>query len=243
MRLVRSNWLAGLTSDQFLSLDPWEFVIHVESQQQWVAEIRSKLSVRLTDEELLQILYPGIYDATKSAIRNYAAGSPDGRGLCLIGYALSYIRKYGYARVIDEVPGSGAFNFADLDGLDYAPRAHGLEPDYLNTASNYTDSLSALPQFLSDGIVLSDEGLQKRHAHVETLRRFLTHREHQILRLAVLEQHCSVDMSSMLGLSEKQVWKVRRQLKVKLGEIAIDQGICPRVVASLRGKETAAASE
>lgn len=243
MRLVRNSWLSGLTSDQFLSLDPWAFVIHDESQQQWVAEIRSKISVRLNDVELLHILYPGLYEATKSAIKNYGIGVPEGRGKCLIGYALSYIRKYGCAMIIDEVPGSGAYNFADLDALDYAPRAHGLEPDYLNAASNYTDSLSALPQFLSDGIVLSDEGLQKRHTFVEKLRRFLTHREHQILRLAVLEQHCSLDMCSMLGLGEKQVWKVRRQLNRKLCEIALDQGISPEMVAMLRGKELAAVGE
>ncbi|MCU9527569.1 helix-turn-helix domain-containing protein [Pseudomonas mosselii] len=243
MRLVRNSWLAGLSSDQFLNLDPWAFVIHGESQQQWVAEIRLKLSVRLSDEELLQIVYPGLCDATKNAIKNYADGAPEGRGRCLIGYALSFIRKYGCALVIDEVPGAGAYQLGDLDALDYAPRAHGLEPDYLNAASSYTDSLSVLPQFLSDGIVLSDEGLQKRHIHVETLRRFLTHREHQILRLAVLEQHCSVDMCSMLGLGEKQVWKVRRQLNRKLSEIAIDQGISPEIVAALSGKEMAVAGE
>lgn len=243
MRLVRNSWLAGLSRDQFLSLDPWTFVIHAESQQQWVAEIRSKLSVRLDDMELLQILSPGLYEATKCAIKNYADGAADGRGRCLIGYALSYIRKYGCALVIDEVPGAGAYNFADLDALDFAPRAHGFEPDYQNAASNYTDSLSALPQFLSDGIVLSDEGLQKRHTFVEKLRRFLTHREHQILRLAVLEQHCSVDICSILGLGEKQVWKVRRQLNRKLCEIAIDQGITPEIVAMLRGKELAAVAE
>ncbi|MBM5458769.1 hypothetical protein H8F21_14470 [Pseudomonas sp. P66] len=243
MRLVRNSWLAGLSHEQFLNLDPWEFVTHDESQQQWVAEIRTKLSVRLSDVELLHIVYLGLFDATKNAIRNYAGGAPEGRGRCLIGYALSYIRKYGCAQVIEEVPGAGAYQLVDEDALDYAPRAHGLEPDYLNAASNYTDSLSALPQFLSDGIVLSDEGLQKRHIHVERLRRFLTHREHQILRLAVLEQHCSVDMCSMLGLGEKQVWKVRRQLNRKLGDIAIDQGISPEIVAALRGKEMAVVGE
>ncbi|MCK1788924.1 hypothetical protein [Pseudomonas violetae] len=243
MRLVRNNWLAGMSCQQFLNLDPWAFVIHAESQQQWVAEIRSKITLRLDDEELLQILYPGLFDATKSAIKNYQDGSPEGRGRCLIGYALSYIRKYGCALIIDEVPGTGTYNFADLDALDYAPRAHGLQPDYQNTASNYTDSLSALPQFLSDGIVLSDEGLQLRHQHVEKLRRFLTHRQYQILRLAVLEQHCSVDMCSMLGLCERQVWKVRRELNRKLCEIAIDQGISPQVLQALTGKEMAAASE
>ncbi|WP_409286809.1 helix-turn-helix domain-containing protein [Pseudomonas guariconensis] len=239
MRLVRNTWLAGLTSEQFLNLDPWAFVLHDESNQQWIAEIRSKISVRLKDDEILQIVYPGLHDTTRSAIRNHGSGNPEGRGKCLLGYALAYLRKYGCALVIEETPGYGTYSVTDLDGLPFAPRAHGFSAEYHSSVSEYTDSLSAVPQFLSDGVVLSDEGLQERHRNIETLRRFLTPREHQILRLAVLEQHKSGDMGTIMGLGAKQVWKVRRALKRKLASIAIDQGACPNKVAALLGSDLA----
>jgi len=243
MRLIRSNWLAGLTCQQFLGLDPWEFVCHEESRGQWIAEVRKAIPVRLRDNEILSALYTGLYDTTKSAIRNHGEQAAADRGRCLIGYALSYIRLYGLAAILDELPGSKNCSFFELDTVGVTPRAHALEHEYMLATTNYTDGLTALPQFLSDGIVLSDEGLQARHQHIETLRRFLSPREHQVLRLAVLEQHQSVDMSDMLGLSRKQVWKVRRGLLKKLEEIALDQGACPKYVSSLRPRMATAAAE
>ena len=243
MRHIRTNWLAGLPCQQFLALDPWEFVCHDESRSQWIAEVRKVLTVRLRDDEILSVLYPGLYDATSAAIRNHDTKSAADRGRCLIGYALSYIRLYGLALVLEETPGASSYSFAELDTVSDVPRAHALEHEYMQTSSNYIDGLQSAPQFLSDGVVLSDEGLQARHQHIETLRRFLSPREHQILRLAVLEQHRSVDMSEMLGLSQKQTWKVRRGLLRKLADIAIDQGVCPKYAASLRPRMATAEAE
>lgn len=243
MRHIRTNWLAGLTCQQFLALDPWEFVCHEESRSQWIAEVRKVLTVRLRDDEILSVLYPGLHDVTASAVRNHGEKPAADRGRALIGYALSYIRLYGLALVLDETPGASAHSLTELDTVSDIPRAHALEHEYMHASSNYMDGLQSLPQFLSDGIVLSDEGLQARHQHIETLRRFLSPREHQILRLAVLEQHRSVDMSEMLGLSQKQTWKVRRSLLRKLTEIAVDQGVCPKYAASLRPRLATAEAE
>lgn len=243
MSLERNEWLASLTCDQFLNLDPWEFVAHDESKKQWIAEIRNAVTIAIHDDEILQIVYPGCYLAVKSAIRNYGEGDPSGRGRCVFGYVLAYLRKGGRSLVRDEIPNSRVFDFEDLDTLDFAPLAHGLDASYESRATKYTDSLSALPQFLSDGIVLSDEGLQKRHRHIETLRRFLTPREYQVLRLSVLEQQKPKDMCAYLGLGDKQVWKVRRALNRKLAEIAIDQGVCPQLISTMLGKDVAVAAE
>lgn len=243
MSLERNEWLASLTCDQFLNLDPWEFVAHDESKKQWIAEIRAAVTIAIPDDEILQIVYPGCYQTVKSAIRNYGLGEPAGRGKCVFGYVLAYLRNGGRSLVRAEIPNSRVFDYEDLDTLEFAPLAHGFDAGYESRVTNYNDSLSALPQFLSDGIVLSDEGLQKRHRHIETLRRFLTPREYQVLRLSVLEQQKPIDMCAYLGLGDKQVWKVRRALKRKLAEIAIDQGVCPQLVSTMLGKEVAVAAE
>lgn len=265
---LRNNWLAGLTCQQFVNLNPWDFITHPASNGQWLGSIRSVLSTRLTDDELLSIVYPGLHTATTSAIRNHAKRSEELlattladlesrdasdadrklallnhgiatsrlRAKCLVGYALSYIEKYGLAEVVRELPGNGTYSVNDLDTISLTPRAHALQHEYMLNSSNYNDSLSSLPQFLSDGIVLSDEGLQQRHQNIEQIRRFLTPRQHQILRLAVIEQQAPSVMSEMLGLTTKQVWKVRRALNAKLGEIAEEVGVCPRYIASVRQK-------
>lgn len=275
MRLNRNNWLAGLTCQEFLNLDPWTFITHPASLGQWEAAVRSSITVRMSDDEILSILYPGLHTATFSAIRNYAKKSADeliaiqadlaSRGAdaiekdlallnhqiktsrlrvkCLVGYALSYIQKYGLALIIEELPGHESYLFTELDTIDHTPRAHALQHEYMLTSSNYNDSLTALPQFLSDGVVLSDEGLQLRHQYIETIRRFLTPRQHQILRLSVIEQQEPAVMSEMLGLTTKQVWKVRRALNARLGEIAIDAGVCPKFVSAVRHKTQTAEAQ
>lgn len=239
----RNDWLAGLSCQQFLRLDPWAFVCHEESRPQWIAEVRKKIRSRLADDEILSVLYSDLHDTTQAAIRNYADQPAAGRGTALIGYALSYIRLHGLAKIFDEIPDVHRGNVVAIDTIGSTPRAHALEHEYALAASDYTDGLSVLPQFLSDGVVLGDEGLQARHQNIERLRRFLTTREYQLLRLSVLEQHTSIDISEMLELSTKQVWKIRRTLRDKLGEIALDQGVCPHLVSSLSPRVTAAASK
>lgn len=236
MRLIRSNWLAGLSTLQFKNLSPWDFVIHPESKEQWLAEIRQRLSIRLRDEEVLSILFPGLHDAVKAAIKNYGDKPAEGRGKCLIGYALQYIRVYGLAEVVDEVPGSNSFNVAELDTIEQTPRAHALQHSYMLSCSDFNEGLNTQPQFLSDGVVLSNEALQISHQNIEQIRRYLTPREHQILRLSVLERQEPTDISVMLGLGKRQVWKVRRSLNRRLSEIAIDQGVCPDYVATIHNK-------
>lgn len=172
----------------------------------------------------------------KLALLNHGIATSRLRAKCLVGYALSYIGKYGLAEVVRELPGNGTYSVNDLDTFSLTPRAHALQHEYMLNSSNYNDSLSSLPQFLSDGIVLSDEGLQQRHQNIEQIRRFLTPRQHQILRLAVIEQQAPSVMSEMLGLTTKQVWKVRRALIAKLGEIAEEVGVCPRYIGSVRQK-------
>lgn len=229
----RNDWLAALSCQQFLKLDPWAFVCHEESRPQWIAEVRKKIRSRLSDDEILSVLYSDLYDTTKSAIRNYAEQPAAGRGTALIGYALKYIRLHGLAKIFDEIPAAQRANVVTIDTVGSAPRAHALEHEYTLAVTDYTDGLSVLPQFLSDGVVLGDEGLQAQHQNIERLRRFLSTREYQLLRLSVLEQHSSIDISEMLDLSAKQVWKIRRTLRDKLGEIALDQGACPQLVSSL----------
>lgn len=236
MRLIRSNWLSGLTCDQFKNLNPWDFVTHEESEQQWVAEIRQKLSIRLRDDEVLSILYPGLFKTVKAAIKNYGDKPADGRGKCLIGYALQYIRVYGRAEVLDEVPGSNSFNVAELDTIEQTPRAHALQHEYMRTCSDFNEGLDSQPQFLSDGVVLSNESLQLCHQNIEQIRRYLTPREYQILRLSVLDRQEPTDISEMLGLGKRQVWKVRRSLNQRLSDIAIHQGVCPKYVATIQKK-------
>lgn len=68
MRSQRNNWLTGLSREEFAQLDPWEVVCHPESRPQWIAEVRSKLRVSLTDDEILSILQIGLYKAVASAI-------------------------------------------------------------------------------------------------------------------------------------------------------------------------------
>ncbi|MGF6282247.1 DNA-binding CsgD family transcriptional regulator [Pseudomonas frederiksbergensis] len=236
MRLIRSNWLTGLTCHQFNELNPWDFVIHPESEEQWLAEIRQKLSIRLRDDEILSILYPGLFSTVKAAIKNYGDGPAENRGNFLCGYALKYIRIYGLALVVDEVPGANSYNVAELDTIEQTPRAHALQHEYMQSSSNFTEGLDSQPQFLSDGVVLSNEALQIRHQNIEQIRRYLTPREHQILRLSVLERQESTDISDMLGLGKRQVWKVRRSLNRRLADIAIAQGACPKYVASIHQK-------
>ena len=239
----RNNWLAALTCQQFRELDPWAFVCHDESRPQWIAEVRKKIRSRLSDDEILSVLYSDLYDTTQAAIRNYAEQPAAGRGAALIGYALSYIRIHGLAKIFDEIPVAQRANVVAIDTVGSTPRAHALEHEYSLAMTNFTDGLSVLPQFLSDGVVLSDEGLQAQHQNIERLRRFLSNREYQLLRLSVIEQHSSIDISEMLDLSTKQIWKIRRTLRDKLGEIALDQGACPHYVKSLSPRVATAAAK
>jgi hypothetical protein len=52
----------------------------------------------------------------------------------------------------------------------------------------------------------------------------------------VLDRQEPTDISEMLGLGKRQVWKVRRSLNQRLSEIAIDQGVCPEYVATIQKK-------
>ncbi|AVX92810.1 TPA: hypothetical protein L4847_000553 [Pseudomonas aeruginosa] len=223
MRSQRNNWLTGLSREEFAQLDPWEVVCHPESRPQWIAEVRSKLRVCLTDDEILSILQIGLYKAVASAIELYQDVEPHQRAAHIIGAALNYIRWDGRGDVLAEVPGSSAINMGDLV-TELGPRSHSLQSDYMLASAQFSEALEYAPQFLADGVLLPDETGQTCHQYIEQIRHLLSAREHHILRLAVIENQESGAIAEILKISRKQTWKVRRGLKRKLAEIASEAG-------------------
>lgn len=136
MRSQRNNWLTGLSREEFAQLDPWEVVCHPESRPQWIAEVRSKLRVSLTDDEILSILQIGLYKAVASAIELYQDVEPHQRAAHIIGAALNYIRWDGRGDVLAEVPGSSAINMGDLV-TELGPRSHSLQSDYMLATAQF----------------------------------------------------------------------------------------------------------
>lgn len=223
MRSLRNNWLTGLSREEFLQLDPWEIVCHPESQPQWIAEVRARLRISMPDEEILSILNVGLYIAVRAALELYKDVPPHQRAAHIIGSALGYIRWDGLGDVLAEVPGRSAITLGDMVS-DLPPRSHSLQSDYLLASTQFSEALEYSPQFLADGVLLPDETGQTCHQYIEQIRHLLSTREHQILRLTVIENQSSGAIAEILNLSRKQTWKVRRGLKRKLAEIADGAG-------------------
>lgn len=233
MRSQRNDWLSSLSKAEFAGLDPWIFINDEESRKQWVAEVRKRLRTSMPDEEIHSILCVGLHDAVSSAIRNHADTPPESRGLCLFGYALQFIRRKGIAKVFDEIPGSSTVSLTSIDACSQGRRSHMIQGDYYEAAMTYEEALEVSPVFLSDGVLLNDASIQAQHNFIEQIRCLLTQREHQILRLLVIEEQKPSVISEMLQMSTKQVAKIRRNLKTKLCSIAIETGVCAELAMSL----------
>jgi DNA-binding CsgD family transcriptional regulator len=242
MRSQRNNWLTGMTHDEFLQVDPWKIVCHPESRQQWIAEVRSKLRASLSDDEILSILHIGLHKAVVSALKHHKDVEPHRRATFVIGAALAYIRCEGIGSVFEEIPGSTAINMGDLVS-DLGPRSHSMESDYHFASAQFSEALEYAPQFLADGTLLPDETGQTCHRYIEQIRHRLTSREHHILRLAVIENQCSVSIAEILNLSNRQTWKVRRGLKRKLEDIAAEVGASTDFIRSVAGVAECSASQ
>ncbi len=235
MRSRRNDWLKSLSQAVFAQLDPWVFINHEDSRCQWVAEVRSKLRVAMPDDEILSILNIGLYECVRRAIANYKDAAPEDRGTILIGSALQYIRLKGIAKVFDEIPGANAVSLADIEASVASRRSHDLQDDYHTTTSDFTEALEVAPVFLSEGIVLADSTRQVLHRNIEKIRSLLTFREHQLLRLLVMDDQTPSAICEILDLSHKQVGKIRRGLKIKLGDIAVQTGLDQASVAQITG--------
>lgn len=235
MRNRRNDWLKSLSHDEFVHLDPWVFINHEDSRCQWIAEVRSKLRVSMTDDEIISILNLGLYECVRRAIANNQTAPAENRGAILIGSALQFIRLKGVAKVFDEIPGSNALSLADIEASVASRRSHDLQDDYHTATSAYAEALEVAPVFLADGIVLADSVRQVQHRHIEQIRSLLTSREHQLLRLLLIDGQTPSAICEILDLSQKQVGKIRRGLKHKLCEIAVQSGLDQDAVARISG--------
>lgn len=230
MHTQRNRWLAGLSNDEFAGLSVWEFISHPESRQQWIAEIRARLATRQTDIEILSTLYLGLHYTVTKAIERHRDAEPDRRGLIVIGSALAFIRKEGIASVFSELPGHDRGCVISLDACIDAHRSHGLEHDYFTTNTDYIESLPVTPQFLADEQAVPDLLFQERHTLCESIKHHLTPRETQVLRLMVIDTIDADDISEILDVSKRQVWKIQRELKLKLIAIAKESNVDCRVL-------------
>lgn len=228
MHHYRNAWLEALSSAEFAELDPWVFVNDQESRSQWLAEVRGKLRTVMPDDEIHSILSVGLYTCVQSAIRTNPDVEASARGQLLIGSSLAYIRRKGIAKIFDEIP--GAKSYSQGDGLDVR-RSHSLQDEYGESTSNYSEAIEQVPVFLSEGVVLSDTEMQRQHRLIERIRCLLTFREHQLLRLLVIDDQTPANISDILGLTAKQIGKIRRNLKLKLADLAGKAGIPSEQVA------------
>ncbi len=225
MRSSRNDYLTSLSRDEFASLDPWTFINDHESRKQWTAEVRRRLRVPMPDVEILSILSVGLYDAVHRSIANHLDAEPERRGLILFGAALQFIRRKGLSLVVDEIPGSFGMGTIEHDLSDLPRRSHSLQDDYSTVSSSYEEALEASPVFLSEGIPLADTDMQVCHRYIETIRCKLTTREHQMLRLVVIDEHSLSAITEILAVSQKQVSRIRRNLKEKLAALAAASGV------------------
>lgn len=222
----RNAWLEALSSAEFAELDPWVFINDVESRSQWLAEVRGKLRTVMPDDEIHSILSVGLYTCVRRAIRTNTNVEPSLRGQLLIGSALAYIRRKGIAKIFDEIPGANSYSHGDGLGR----RSHSLQDEYGEMTSNYSEAIEQVPVFLSEGVVLTDTDIQSQHRLIERIRCLLTYREHQLLRLLVIDGQTPSNISDILGLTGKQIGKIRRNLKLKLADLASQVGLPAELV-------------
>jgi hypothetical protein len=234
MRHHRNAWLEALTPAEFAGLDPWLFINDEESRKQWLAEVRSKLRISMSDEEIHSILSIDLYHCISRAIRKNTKVDADARGQLLIGSALAYIRRKGIAKVFDEIPGAKHVSLCDYQALGVR-RSHALQDEYGESTSSYAETIEQAPVFLSEGVVLPDTDMQSQHRLIELIRCQLTTREYQLLRLLVIDGHSPANICDILDLQAKQVGKIRRNLKLKLADLAMHAGISPELVAGYVG--------
>lgn len=236
MRSARNDYLTSLSRAEFASLDPWSFINDHESRKQWTAEVRMRLRVPMPDDEILSILSLGLYEAVSRSIVNHPDAAPEKRGLILFGAALQFIRRKGISLVFDEIPGTCELGASALEPTDLPRRSHSLQGDYNTVSSSYEEALEASPVFLSEGVPLADFDMQVCHRYIEKIRCKLTTREHQMLRLVVIDEHSPSAISEILAVSQKQVSRVRRSLKAKLSALAAASGVeIPNVEVGLGG--------
>jgi DNA-binding CsgD family transcriptional regulator len=179
----------------------------------------------MPDIEILSILSLGLYDAISRSIVNHPDAEPSRRGLILFGAALQFIRRRGISLVFDEIPGTCSVGSVEFDLSNYPRRSHSLQDDYHTVSSSYEEALEASPVFLSEGVPLADADMQLCHRYIETIRCKLTTREHQMLRLVVIDDHSPCAITEILAVSQKQVSRIRRSLKEKLAAMAASSGI------------------
>ncbi|MAG64951.1 MAG: hypothetical protein CMK74_03635 [Pseudomonadales bacterium] len=225
MRSARNDYLTSLSREEFASLDPWSFINDHESRKQWTAEVRMRLRVPMPDDEILSILSLGLYEAVSRSIANHPDTAPEKRGLILFGAALQFIRRKGISLVFDEIPGTCDIGGSTLEPTDFPRRSHSLQGDYNTVSSSYEETIEASPVFLSEGVPLADFDMQVCHRYIERIRCKLTTREHQMLRLVVIDEHSPSAISEILSVSQKQCSRVRRSLKVKLAAMAAASGV------------------
>ena len=226
MRNQRDSWLAGLSKDEFASLSAWSFITHEESRQRWIAVVRTKLTTRHTDSEILSSLYLGLFNTVTRAIQRHKDCAPDRRGSIVIGSALAYIRKEGIAALYNEIKGSTGVTTISLEALcEEVPRFHTLEGSYLSANSDYNESVPVTPQFLAEEQAVADLLFQERHHLCESIKHHLTPREVQVMRLTVIDHLDAEDISEILQVSRRQVWKLQRELRLKLLDIAKATGV------------------
>lgn len=234
MRHHRNAWLEALSPAEFAGLDPWVFINDEESRSQWLAVVRGRLRISMPDAEIHSILSVGLHTCISRAIRKNSEVDPDARGQLLIGSALAYIRRKGIAKIFDEIPGANTISVGNSESIG-GRRSHSLQDEYGELSSNYAEAIEQEPLFLSEGVVLSDTDMQGQHRLIERIRCLLTFREHQLLRLLVIDGHSPSNISEILGLTGKQIGKIRRNLKLKLAELATDAGLSSELVVEYLG--------
>jgi hypothetical protein len=230
MHNQRDRWLAGLSNEEFANLCPWKFIDHTESRTQWVAEVRSRLTIRQSDQEILSALYVGLYNTVSKAIGRHACTAPESRGAIIIGSALAYIRTEGLAAIFGELTASAPSGTISIEACMEAQRSHGLEHRYYSNNSEYIESLPVAPQFLADEQAVPDLLIQERHYLCEAIRHHLTAREGQVLRLMVIDTLEADDISQILRVTKRQVWKVQRELRMKLCRLSEIAGVSSKSI-------------
>ena len=222
MHTQRNRWLAGLSKEEFVGLDPWQFIAHNESKAQWIAEVRQKLTVKRPDQEILSALYVGLYDTVSRALARHKDIAPERRAFVVIGSALAYVRQEGLPALYNELIGS---DFVVSSECVEALRSHRLEDTYSSNTRDYIESLPSQPQFLADEQPVGDTQIQERHILCELARIHLTQRELEVMRLMVIDTLCAEDIAEALGVTKRQVWKVQQRIRMKLLELAAMAGV------------------
>jgi predicted DNA-binding protein (UPF0251 family) len=209
----RNRWLTGLSVEEFAALCPWEFINHPESRSQWIAEVRKRLATRLSDNEILSTLYLGLHTTVSKAIARHAGTEPERRGTIIIGSALQYVRQEGIPAVFGEMSnGMPSGTTISLDACLVSPRHNGFDSHYNSVNNDYTESLPTAPQFLADEQAVPDA------------------QEVKVLRLLVVESLDAGDISQVLNVSKRQVWKLHRELRLKLCTLSREAGVSPHLI-------------